>query len=1335
MNVALDRDSKRQLKRLVPLNLLPEPDLERLAEYVRFEKLKRGDYLFRQGETEARNVYLLSGSVALLIDGREVDTVSSDSDTARFPLAHQIPRKNSARALGRVDCVSIDSRRLSDLLANTHQEDYQVKEIDAGASDDWMSQLLQSRVFQQIPAANIQSVMMRMEEVQVRAGQEIIRQGGEGDFFYLIHKGRCVVTKQPQPGAKPKELAQLGPGESFGEEALISGSPRGSTVTMLTNGVLLRLSKEDFIQFVNRPLAQTLSYQEASVRVTKGGIWLDVRSPEMYEAGHLDGSINLPLNTVRYQASALASDRPYIAYCENGQQSATAAFLLIQMGFEVSVLGDGIGSVPASALVKTGEPETERAKVIPLHSADEDDKGRAVAAGGASEAAQRQLLQAEKNIRDLVARVKSLETDNKKISEQWVREGKALKAALEKSKAQIQELEARQGSAQETDQQLQKEVAGLNEALEKSKAQIEELKALQQSEQETNQGLQKEAAALKEALEKSKAQIEESKTLRQGEQETNQELQKEAAALKEALEKSKAQLQELEARQGSAQEADQKLRSEAAALREELEQVKGEGEGIKGELEQAKSEAENLKAELERAKAEAETARNERDARDQELQRLEQAQQGDATTPENELRAALQAAEKNAKQVAEESETVRRSLETELEEQRKQLEEATTEQARAEATIRELRDQYAALEQKHNQAQGDQKDQTQQIEQMRAELEEAAATIRSLKEDNNRKAELVADAERKERADNKELRAELNSMSDALEEAEQAQKAAEKRTQEALAAHEQKEQELNALRDSLDQEARKSEQAAEQIRQLTEALETLRNTASEQKEKGGTAAELESVRAELELVRIHATADLNALQEELRVAKSALHTREQEVAKEKTGHEADRQEVERLHTALEQREKQIKRAETERRHLEDAIEDRNAEIDRLRHEAEEALLEAEEAGYGRKEAEEARKQVEEALYELKSDLEKESSRRDTIIARMHDSGDAATGGAPPYTGTSRHPILVGGLIGAVLLFALLEGALILTGQGELVTRLLGVQPESLFGKAEYSAPSAAPSGPDSATSSQLDQTTAAPSAESPAPSKPAATKPATGSLLRDVSEGPAMLRINGGRFSMGSDRSQLTPDEQPVHWVELQDFAISRNEVTFEEYDRFAHATGRRLPPDNGWGRGNRPVINVSWDEAAAYAAWLSKRTGERYRLPSGAEWEYAARGGTDSLYWWGYQVEKGHANCFECGSKWDRKSTAPVGSFKPNPYGVQETAGNVREWVQDCYHSNYRGAPTKGEAWVEDRCDARVVRGGAYDKPADAMRPTWRGELKEDVQLPMLGFRLARDL
>ncbi|RMD68212.1 MAG: PEGA domain-containing protein, partial [Gammaproteobacteria bacterium] len=172
--------------------------------------------------------------------------------------------------------------------------------------------------------------------------------------------------------------------------------------------------------------------------------------------------------------------------------------------------------------------------------------------------------------------------------------------------------------------------------------------------------------------------------------------------------------------------------------------------------------------------------------------------------------------------------------------------------------------------------------------------------------------------------------------------------------------------------------------------------------------------------------------------------------------------------------------------------------------------------------------------------------------------------------------------------------------------------------------------------------------------------------------LRDGGFGPEMVVIPPGRFLMGSpfDEEGRDSDEGPQHRVSIaRPFAIGRYEVTFEEYDRFCEATGRRRPDDNGWGRGKRPVINVSWHDAKAYARWLSKQTGKRYRLPSEAEWEYAARAGTSTRYWWGDRVGHGHANCDGCGSWWDGKETAPVGFFDPNPWGLYDTAGNVWEW------------------------------------------------------------------
>lgn len=234
--------------------------------------------------------------------------------------------------------------------------------------------------------------------------------------------------------------------------------------------------------------------------------------------------------------------------------------------------------------------------------------------------------------------------------------------------------------------------------------------------------------------------------------------------------------------------------------------------------------------------------------------------------------------------------------------------------------------------------------------------------------------------------------------------------------------------------------------------------------------------------------------------------------------------------------------------------------------------------------------------------------------------------------------------------------------------------------------------------------------------------------------LSDGSGGPLMLVLAGGDFIMGRQMALLNDDEGPAHGVRLGPFAIGATEVTFEEYDRFARATGRRFPGDFGWGRGTRPVVDVSWSDARAYARWLSGRSGRAYRLPSESEWEYAAAAGRRSFFWWGHTAGQGRAVCFDCGTIWDNYSSAPVGTFAPNPLGLYDTAGNVMEWVEDCYHPSYAGAPTNGRAWDEAGCRFRVARGGAFNKPARSMHATARHRFVPETRINALGFRLARD-
>jgi formylglycine-generating enzyme required for sulfatase activity len=196
--------------------------------------------------------------------------------------------------------------------------------------------------------------------------------------------------------------------------------------------------------------------------------------------------------------------------------------------------------------------------------------------------------------------------------------------------------------------------------------------------------------------------------------------------------------------------------------------------------------------------------------------------------------------------------------------------------------------------------------------------------------------------------------------------------------------------------------------------------------------------------------------------------------------------------------------------------------------------------------------------------------------------------------------------------------------------------------------------------------------------------------------------------------------------------VQLQPFAIGVHEVTFDEYDRFCADTGHRKPDDQGWGRGGQPVVNVSWEDANAYAAWLSRRTEQRYRLPSDVEWEYAARAGSVSRFWWGDDPQPYRANCADCGSLWDGEQSAPVGRFPPNPFGLHDTAGNVFEWVADCWQESFVAVSAAAGDGV---CGKRVIRGGAWSFPAREIRSANRWRDFPTRRSDDTGFRLVREL
>ena len=235
--------------------------------------------------------------------------------------------------------------------------------------------------------------------------------------------------------------------------------------------------------------------------------------------------------------------------------------------------------------------------------------------------------------------------------------------------------------------------------------------------------------------------------------------------------------------------------------------------------------------------------------------------------------------------------------------------------------------------------------------------------------------------------------------------------------------------------------------------------------------------------------------------------------------------------------------------------------------------------------------------------------------------------------------------------------------------------------------------------------------------------------------LKGGGNGPVMLQLPAGVFRMGNTSGLISADETPRHEVTVPAFAMSVYEITFADYDRFAKATRRKLPDSGGQDRATHPVTDVSWDDALGYVNWLSKQTGKKYRLPSEAEWEYAARAGQRTTYWWGSHKGTGNAHCFDCGSDLNVRRTAKIGSYKASPFGLHDTAGNVYEWVHDCYHRNYNGAPDDGSVWEGGDCSVRVVRGGSYASPASSMRVENRETFPSSKGQYNVGLRVVRDL
>lgn len=347
------------LRRLDPVSKLSPDQIDELAAQLPIESHAAGTVLFKEGEPGLQAVFLLSGDVSLSQAGKQTQIVSAGTPDGQRPLAPSNPRTYTATCVSAVQTIRIDAEMLDAMIAwgqlATPEPEVVMSEdgifmIDKGS---WIKKMIKSPTFRNLPPANVEQLLDKLEPIRVRAGQVIIRQGDPGDYFYMIDQGNAMVTRQTEGEEEESiEMAELKEGYAFGEAALISDKPRNATVSMMSDGILLRLSKNDFLTLLTAPNVRWIDYAEAQKKIVNGAVWLDIRLASEFATGHLPGAMNIPVQQLHRRALTLDKTRTYICYCDNGKRSSAASFIMKQHGIEALVLRDGTQALAAGALEK-----------------------------------------------------------------------------------------------------------------------------------------------------------------------------------------------------------------------------------------------------------------------------------------------------------------------------------------------------------------------------------------------------------------------------------------------------------------------------------------------------------------------------------------------------------------------------------------------------------------------------------------------------------------------------------------------------------------------------------------------------------------------------------------------------------------------------------------------------------------------------------------------------------------------------------------------------------------------------------------------------------------------
>jgi len=694
-----------RLSLLVPVNKLTPSHRAELMHSATLIPFRKRELIFRQGERDDFCFYLLEGELELTADDQLIKRVVGGDGASYQPLSQLQPRKMTARAVSDGRALRVERSLLDRLLtlsldgAATEPEDIEVEEIETDADRDWLMTMLRSELFSRLPPSHIQKLLDTLEPVEVTVGEYVVRQGEPGDYYYAIQAGRCEVLRRSGTGDRQIRLAELGPGDTFGEEALISGAKRNASVRMVTDGALARLSKAHFADLIKRPVLKTVAANDAKRQADAGAVLVDVRYPEEFAANGLPGAINVPLHLIRTRYREFDPARAYVAYCDTGGRSSIASFLLTEQGIDCAYVDGGwiaeeIPPGPHAESESAAAPEPAEAA-----GAEPDPEVAAREATAAAATLTARLAEANRRFEQAQRMMEEAERAKAQaeiiVAEQLAAERESVNAEAERARRTLAEAE-RLKSEIEPEQREAVRVAELKQAalerelsevkadaerrLKEKEAELEaiyarstaELERLQAENLDTTQEL---VAEYERVMETARLKDEETKRLKDelaaAEDRRVRDLQTQERELKDRL-------------QSELMRERRRLEAELGRLAEELERTRAAEEAALAAKEAAAAEAERVVEEY---------AKTQDEVRRQEQERLAEEREAIETEAER-IRAELTLALK----AKAEAEAAKRAADTELETLRVKLAEALKADAESEELARELKAAIARSE-------------------------------------------------------------------------------------------------------------------------------------------------------------------------------------------------------------------------------------------------------------------------------------------------------------------------------------------------------------------------------------------------------------------------------------------------------------------------------------------------------------------------------------------------------------------------------------------------------------------------------------------------------------